>query len=156
MHVVRIDSDVHRLVLKDRRVGPDLDGEAPFITQVYVDELLRADELNNPNSAMSVALRCRWHQAQILRPRSEHHPLARMHSVGEMTKGTWATAGTPVAQRMAARQSARWRRPVRRGIVVRAIDSLDGRKFRLQGRLALRSFDARCRVLVDLAVRSDV
>ena len=86
MHVVWIDSDVHRLVLKDRRVGPDLDGEAPFITQVYVDELLRADELNDPNSAMGVALRCRWHQAQILRPRSEHHPLARMHSVGEMTK----------------------------------------------------------------------
>lgn len=55
MHVVRIDSDVHRLVLKDRRVGPDLDGEAPFITQVYVDELLRADELNDPNSAMGVA-----------------------------------------------------------------------------------------------------
>src|SRR3954447_17138940 len=53
MHVVWIDSDVHRLVLKDRRVGPDLDGEAPFITQVYVDELLRADELNDPNAPAS-------------------------------------------------------------------------------------------------------
>src|SRR3954470_14246633 len=86
MHIVRIDSDVSRLVLKDRRVGPDLDSEAPFCAHVYVHELLRADELDDPNPPMGVALGCRCHQTQILWARSEHHPLACTHPIGEMAK----------------------------------------------------------------------
>src|SRR3954466_15578848 len=86
MHIARIDPNVSRLILKDRGIGPDLDGEAASVAEVNVHELLRTDELDHPNAPMGAAFGFRRHQAQILWPGSEHDPLAFMQSAGKMAK----------------------------------------------------------------------